>query len=354
MFKSRHIKNPFGTRNAVLIALIGGIVLTGISTMAHINKNWRLDDNYHIIYSLSVNTVIIFLVLIYSFFIIKSHLQVRWKYLLGVVGALFIAVLLSLLSGWIHQLVYDNTRISDANDINLIRDVIVAVVAILIALLLMSITSGMQIRIEKEKLQNEYLMVRYETLENQMDPHFLFNSLNTLGGLIGIDDEKAQQYLQLLASTYRYIMRGKRIVPLSEELEFTDAYCQMMQIRYGDNIRIEKDIDSKYLQYSIIPISIQLLIENALKHNTVSDRYPLTINLCTTPDGLFRVSNTLRPKQEDASGNGLGLANLSKRYRLLSGQDIAIKRQDNSFVVELPLFSPSHVKNLLSPPIINS
>ena len=264
----------------------------------------------------------------------KKH-KLRDAHQIGTRNALWIFLLGSLfLLGFIFL-----TRI---DSINWTRDIVIALIAVLIPMILYSVIRRQQLMLGKKQLETENLMVRYEALEHQMDPHFLFNSLNTLSGLIGSDDDKAQTYLHQLASTYRYIMQNRRLVELSEELKFVDSYCELMMIRYGDNIHFERDIDSRYLHYQIIPISIQLLIENALKHNVVSSRHPLTINLSTTASGAFRVSNVICNKQEADSGFGLGLANLAKRYQLLCDSDISISDRDGIFAVDIPLLDPQH------------
>ena len=344
----QNIKETFNAHSALWIALLGGAMLTGATTMAHMDQNWNIDESYHIVFALSTNCLLLFIVLIYIFAILKSHLSSLMKFTLAFGGALVITGTLSIFIGWLQRLIYENTIFYDRKSISLIRDMIVGSVAILISLLLYNLARRQQLNLEKEKLQTENLMVRYEALENQLDPHFLFNSLNTLSGLIGNDDENAQKYLQRLASTYRYIMQGKRLVSLEDELDFVDSYCQMMQIRYGNNLIIDKQIDNTYLKHQILPISIQLLIENALKHNVVSDRHHLTINIVTTPQGNIRVSNLIHSKQEPSNGTGVGLANLSKRCQLFCQKDIVITKTDNNFSVEVPLLDPAQAAKRLS------
>ena len=245
-------------------------------------------------------------------------------------------------------MLYDDLSHLDPNSINLMRDMGFALIATLVALLIFSLTRRMQIHLEKEQLESENLMVRYEALENQMNPHFLFNSLNTLGGLIGTDDERALRYLQELSSTYRYIMQAKRLVTLEAELAFVSSYSQMMQIRYGKNLHIDLHIDNTYQHHYIVPISIQLLLENALKHNVISDRHPLPIRIETTAEATIRVSNPIRPKQGSESTSGMGLANLAKRYQLLQQRDIKITNNNNQFIVEVPLLDPQTGAKILS------
>lgn len=337
----------FGTRNALVEALTGSTFITGMMFLAHLDNNWVIDKNFHPLFTFIFNTTIIFAVLGYSFIIIRSQMKVKWKYIFVIAGSILITIVLSLLSNKIHTSVYNGQRLSEPSSINMTRDIAIAIITILFALILYNLYRRHRFRIETEQLQTENVIVRYEALENQLDPHFLFNSLNTLSGLIGNDDDKAHIYLQQLASTYRYIMQNRKLVDLNEELLFVKSYCEMMKIRYGDNITFERHIDTRLLHYQIIPISIQLLIENALKHNIISNRYPLTIILSTTDEETFRVSNVMQPKQEDTNGVGLGLANLAKRYELLCGKEITISDKDGVFSVEVPILNPNEVTKII-------
>lgn len=339
--------HTYNAQRAMIISLIGGILLTGLSTLAHVNRGWVLDEDFHIVYSFISNTLIFFLILFYNFTVIKSRLSMVGKYSICIAGSLLIAAGLSVLSNAVRKMLYDDLSLLDASRINLLRDLVLALVAMLVALLIYNLTRRLQMRLEKEQLQTENLMVRYEALESQINPHFLFNSLNTLGGLIGNDDERAQRYLQQFSATYRYIMQGKRLVTLEEELGFVENYGQMMEIRYGKNLHIEQHVDAALLHCYVVPISIQLLLENAIKHNVVSDRYPLRIEVATTDKGTIRVSNAMRLKQGESDSSGMGLANLGKRYQLLGQRDISITSINNVFTVEVPLIEPQAASKML-------
>jgi LytS/YehU family sensor histidine kinase len=164
----------------------------------------------------------------------------------------------------------------------------------------------------------------------------LFNSLNTLDGLIGYDDEKAHNYLQNLSSIFRYTIQNKEITTLKDELHFVESYACLMKIRYGNNLKIQYTVDEKYNNFHIMPISLQLLIENAIKHNVINDKHPLTILIETTENDTIKVSNTIQPKINAEAGEGVGLANLTERYNLLFGKEILIT-QNGVFGVEIPL-----------------
>ena len=226
--------------------------------------------------------------------------------------------------------------VEQAYSSNVIKDGLIVITTIMITLLIYNLTRRHQMMLENERLQSENLLGRYETLESQLDPHFLFNSLNTLSGLIGMDDDKAQEYLQQLASTYRYTIQQNKLVPIQDELHFADAYLNMMNIRYGNNLKVVRQLDG--VEGYVVPISVQQLIENALKHNVVSDKHPLEIRIEVTENGTLRVSNRLCPK-ETTESEGIGLANLDKRYELIAGEHISMYHDNEQFVVEIPLIS---------------
>jgi LytS/YehU family sensor histidine kinase len=260
------------------------------------------------------------------------------------VVSLLIAFAFSVFSHWFRRSVFHDMDIIGIIDIATLADALLSAGAVLIATLIFVLCRRQKMVLANEQLQSERLIARCEALEKQVNPHFLFNSLNTLGGLIGVDDDSAQHYLQQLASTYRYIMQQhvNHTVPFADELAFVDTYCDMMQIRYGGNLRIIRRIDPALLQHRVPPISVQLLVENAIKHNVVSDRHPLTITIETIGGSTLRVSNTLQLKQDEQDGAGslhVGLDNLNQRYKLLFHQEINIQQTETDFVVELPLIA---------------
>ncbi len=195
-----------------------------------------------------------------------------------------------------------------------------------------------QISLENQKLVIENMRNRYEALKNQLDPHFLFNTLNTLDGLMDVDVDKAHEYVHCLSSSFRYIIQNKEITTLKEELDFVETFTYLMKIRYGNNLNIQYAVNDKYNDFLIMPVSLQLLIENAVKHNVINDKHPLTINIETTGNDTIKVSNIIQPKINAETGEGVGLANLVERYNLLFGKEVLITQSD-IFGVEIPLIS---------------
>ncbi len=186
----------------------------------------------------------------------------------------------------------------------------------------------------------ENLRNRYLALKQQLSPHFLFNSLNTLRGLIGNDDERAIDYVDNLADMFRYTLQEKSVVTLRDELDFLSAYSALLLVRFGSALHIEIDCGSEYDDWYIPPMSLQTLVENATKHNVISDTTPLHITISMAEGEFVRVSNGRMPKTDPVKSNGTGLLNLSERALLLTGRDISINRTDETFTVDVPLVSP--------------
>lgn len=196
-----------------------------------------------------------------------------------------------------------------------------------------------EILIENEQLKNDNLQIQLTALRNQLNPHFLFNSLNTLSWLINEDKNKSQLYLQKLSQVLRYSlnMQEQSLVSLKEEMALTDSYIFLLQMRFGDNLNIHRAIEHPE-KFQIPPLSIQLLIENAVKHNIISSSSPLQINIVTDAErNRINISNSLNLKP-NSEGTGIGLANLNERFRLLTNLEIEI-RQNGEFSVILPLLS---------------
>jgi len=193
--------------------------------------------------------------------------------------------------------------------------------------------------IENERLKQQNLQTELAALKNQIDPHFLFNSLNSLNCLIR-DNDKATQFVKKLSFMYRYILQSgdRDLVSLKEELKFLESYSYLIKTRYRDRFTIDIEIDEKYHEKEIPPLALQLLVENAVKHNEISETNPLTVKIFYK-NGFIYVENILQPRTVMAEGTGNGLVNLDKRYYLIAKQNIVITKDDNIFSVKLPLKS---------------
>ncbi|MEQ9413384.1 MAG: histidine kinase, partial [Cyclobacteriaceae bacterium] len=191
--------------------------------------------------------------------------------------------------------------------------------------------------IEAEKAKQESIKANYESLKNQVNPHFLFNSLNALTSLVYEDQDKAAKFIKQLSEVYRYVLdsRNKEVVTLDEELSFMNSYLFLQQIRFGDKLKIENELKS--MKGNVPPLALQMLVENAIKHNEVSQEQPLIIKLHSDGSNLF-VSNNLQLKSKQINESvGVGLDNITKRYEFLSDRPVVIEKDEKNFVVKLPI-----------------
>jgi sensor histidine kinase YesM len=191
---------------------------------------------------------------------------------------------------------------------------------------------------EKEEFKRTSLSAEFEALKNQVNPHFLFNSLNTLSSLIDENPKQANEFVQKLASVYRYVLthRDKETVLLHEEIEFIKSYIFLNQIRFGTNLNSIIDVNANCLNKQIPTLTVQMLIENAIKHNVISAQKPLNISITCTHEYLT-VENNLQPKITSSESNGIGLNNIIERYKYLTEKEVIINKTENKFEVSVPL-----------------
>jgi two-component system LytT family sensor kinase len=220
--------------------------------------------------------------------------------------------------------------------------IFILVITTLLGKVLELVNLRQQMLLENEQLRSENLQNRYDVLLNQINPHFFFNSLNSLSSLVrdGRKDN-ALKYIDELSNTYRYAMQssGKVMVTVTDELESLKAYSYLLQIRFEDKLFIEINIDEKAGEMLLPVLSLQPLVENVVKHNVISSDAPLTITITGNKNGIS-VINPIRPRNDVHEKSGMGLNNLSNRYRLLTGHELIVETGNGLFSVTLPLIKP--------------
>ncbi|HEX8530608.1 MAG TPA: histidine kinase, partial [Cytophagales bacterium] len=194
-----------------------------------------------------------------------------------------------------------------------------------------------------ESLARENVQSQLDALRNQLDPHFLFNSLNTLASLIDFENAEAQQYLERLSDVYRYVLvsRDKNTVTLEEEIAFLDAYVYLNKVRFRDNLQVVKEISPGAYRRQVAPLSLQMLVENAIKHNVVSKERPLQIRIVQEEETYLSVVNNVQEKTIFEKSTKVGLQNITNRYRLLSDRQVEVSRDHDVFKVRIPLLQPA-------------
>ncbi|MES2645903.1 MAG: histidine kinase [Bacteroidota bacterium] len=198
-------------------------------------------------------------------------------------------------------------------------------------------------RVEAEELKRFHTQAELQLVKSQINPHFLFNNLNVLSALVIQNHSEANRFIEEFSKVYRYILNNhdKELVDLKTELHYIDPYLFLLKKRFGDGLQVSIDIPENYEKCLVIPAAIQMLIENAIKHNVVSRRKPLQINLHVNGNNTVVVSNNLQAKQTVEKSTEIGLKNIIKRYSLVSNREVLISNEAFAFRVELPLINPN-------------
>ena len=194
---------------------------------------------------------------------------------------------------------------------------------------------------EQEKLRVANLQGQLDALKQQVNPHFLFNSLNALDSLIEDDPKQARVFLDELSTVYRYLLRSndQHLTDLGTELSFIHSYFHLLKTRHGAGLHLNIQVDEPYQTYRLPPLTLQLLVENAVKHNIVLPDQPLIIDILTDEQARLQVRNNLQRKTVRVASNGVGLTNIVAKYQMLNQHVPLIEETDGQFIVTLPLIS---------------
>jgi sensor histidine kinase YesM len=229
-------------------------------------------------------------------------------------------------------------------DVNLSNDVYFSIIlTFIISLFLHGRAFLMNWRksiVDAEKLQKESIAAKYESLKSQVNPHFLFNSLNALSNLVYEDQDKAVKFIKQLSEVYRYVLdtREKEVVPLEDEMRFLQSYLFLQQIRFGSKLMVEFDIKDQG-NIKIAPLALQMLLENAIKHNIVSEEDPLLIKVYSNNHYIIVENNIQKKVTLGESSTGVGLENICKRYEFLSNTKVEVIQDQFRFQVKLPVLT---------------
>lgn len=224
-----------------------------------------------------------------------------------------------------------------------LRDFLISCVVTGGSYIIYLISRQQAIILENQVLRTENLKSQYESLKSQLNPHMFFNSLNTLNSLIRESPQKAQCYTCELSKVLRYTLHttDTNSASLAQELEFVKAYIYLLKTRYEENLNFDINIDNKLLDHTLPPMSIQMLIENVVKHNEISTKRPMYISI-NASGNTITITNPIQPKISMAQGEKIGLKNLNRRYELLFKQEINIKNDNKIYTVILPLIKQNN------------
>jgi LytS/YehU family sensor histidine kinase len=196
---------------------------------------------------------------------------------------------------------------------------------------------------EREEIEKGVAQAQFESLKNQVNPHFLFNSLNVLSSLVHIDPDLSEKFIDQLARSYRYLLeqKDKELVPLKTEIEFVNSFSFLLKIRFEEKLKINIKLPAEAMNDLIAPLTLQLLIENAVKHNTISIEEPLIIDLFMDSDNYLVVKNNLQARVQRMPSTGVGLKNIINRYKLLTTAIPEFQILNDRYIARIPLIKTS-------------
>jgi sensor histidine kinase YesM len=348
------------TRIVLKFIVIVALISLGMSILVHFNSileslaikggsghSYRRESPTDVFLEIIITSMVAFCTFILNYYLVKpfNHSK-RISFTRIMIAIVLTLVSVFILSDLFFSLKHAVNSVTNPDRFNLLfffRDLFTATVVLGCVFLIRVINDRQATKLENEKLIRKNLEGQYESLKNQVSPHFLFNSLTALKELISYDRENALLYVSHLSHVLRHTLQSNenQTICLIDEMESVRSYLFLVKMRYDNNLRIGFRIDEKYNTFRLPPLVIQSLIENAIKHNEISKRNPLFIEILTTDKNTLIVTNTIREKLSTEPGTGIGLSNLSKQYGLLNAGDIVISRSEYEFKVELPLLKPS-------------
>ncbi|WP_158799203.1 sensor histidine kinase [Pedobacter sp. L105] len=321
-----------------------------VALMGCIPKLISLDaENFH---SITATVTYVFFSLLICWYIHQTILNYQFKgatihqsrlRFFSILVGIFVVILISLLYKEIYGLYFFNGKILTNEQMllsTLFRSTAISSFCFFAVFYLNTYLMLQTSRLENEYLKQEQLRAQLILLKQQLSPHFLFNSLSTLRTIA--PNQETKNYVTQLANVYRYLLTShdQQKITLKEEVEFTRSYLYILQERFEEALQITININEELLNYRIPPVSLQILLENSIKHNIISMDDPLQIRIYTDDLQQLVVTNTFQPKKSVEDSNGKGLQNINERYKLLAGKEISVINNNAFFTVTLPLLKP--------------
>jgi len=349
-FKKLHRHIPFIKLLQMLLFISLGMQLIVVSQMFFF-KVEIFEDPLAFFIRLFRGTILSFfagIILVYPNLTLIRYLNNRfpWKknvikrfliqFPMAIVEGILITPIIIIPAGLIFSMEYDfQTNINNAYYLIMFSFFLMVVLEALIHFNESSLAKQ-----EAENLEKELSQIRFEVLKSQINPHFMFNSLNVLSGLIDNDIRKAQQFIDEFSHVYRYVLETieQPVISLEKELDFMRSYLFLQQIRYGEMLTYSVNIPAVLLKYVLPPLSLQVVLENAIKHNIINKSKPLHIDVYNE-DTFLVVKNNIQPKISSGQSTGLGLKNLVKRYALISKSQPVFYIENNFYIAKLPLIN---------------
>ncbi|UKB82171.1 sensor histidine kinase [Chryseobacterium sp. MEBOG06] len=244
---------------------------------------------------------------------------------------------------WIQQLILSHINFGPVMLMIEVRGILINLVCYMFLTLLQNNYASQQVQLELEKVKSDNLGAQYELLKQQINPHFLFNSLNTLKLMAETNDYETVDFIVKLSDFYRFTLESRKLdlISVQEEMKIVEAYLFLQKARFGDGITFTNQLEGETLQTLIPPFTLQLLVENCIKHNIVSYSKPLHIKIYNAPDTMV-IENPIQRKVAIEDSLGVGLDNIKMRYKHLLEQDITIHSDEKTFQIKLPIIHEYH------------
>lgn len=273
--------------------------------------------------------------------------QTRTRVICGIIGTVLVNVILVFLCNYINFIVIqgnDSTKFLSGN--MGISNWITVNISLLVSAILHAKSfmeewkKSAKKEVVEQKLIAKSANAQFETLKNQLDPHFLFNSLNVLSSLIDENPNHAQRFTSSMSKIYRYVLeqKDKELVTVEEELDFAKTYCELLKTRFEDSVNFEFEVREQDRKGFVVPLSLQLLLENCIKHNFATSAKPLNIRIFSD-SGFLCVENNLQQREVTKDREGIGLSNIVQRYALITDRNVFIEKSEQNFKVKIPLLT---------------
>ena len=271
----------------------------------------------------------------------------RKRTILGVIGAILVNVILVFVLNYINFIIYQKQDFSKffSGEMGFFNWFSINIALLISAILhakgfIEEWKKSSRKEVVEQKLIAKSANAQFESLKNQLDPHFLFNSLNVLSSLIDENPNQAQRFTSSMSKIYRYVLeqKDKELVTVAEEIEFAKTYCNLLKTRFEDSVSFEFKVNETDLKSYVVPLSLQLLLENCIKHNFATSTKPLHIKIYSENGFLF-IENNLQEREQMKESAGIGLSNIVQRYSLLTKQNVFIEKSEDFFKVKIPMLN---------------
>ncbi|UJF30873.1 2TM domain-containing protein [Kaistella sp. 97-N-M2] len=271
----------------------------------------------------------------------------RTRMILGVVATLFVNVFLVFVCNYINFIVLQKNDPAQffSGSMGFVNWLIINVALLISAIMhakgfVEEWKKATNREVVEQKLIAKSANAQFESLKNQLDPHFLFNSLNVLSSLIDENPTQAQRFTASMSKIYRYVLeqKDKELVTVEEEIEFAKIYCDLLKTRFEDSVSFEFKVNESDLKFFVVPLALQLLLENCIKHNFATSSKPLNIKIYSENGYLF-IENNLQHREQVKESAGIGLSNIVQRYSILTKQNVFIEKSSDFFRVKIPILT---------------